>query len=391
MSDLALLLNALETTRLAGLEAVMATVVKVEGSAYRRPGARMVVPQLGGAVGTVSGGCLESDVTRKAWWLTMSGKPVIRSYTTGEDDDELEDAELSFGLGCNGTVHILFERLQPDSTSLVLTLLKQVQSTGRPAAIATVIFSDSDVAVGERVAIDSNGHVHTTTRQPALSTELESDLHQVLQLRASTTRRYMHDDGCSLEVLLEYLPAPRRLVIFGAGHDAAPLVSIAKLQGWHVSVVDARSHFARPERFVHADEVIVAPLDQPFSLKEQVNDALVVIMSHSYSQDRHWLDNVLHCAPLYIGQLGPRSRTERLLAEMDASIMTRPAFQTLHYPVGLDIGGDTPESVALSISSEMNAFLNRRQGGMLKHRVLSIHTSEPLQASSLTTRHLRSA
>lgn len=390
MSDLTLLLDALETTRSAGLEAVMATVVKVEGSAYRRPGARMVVPQLGGAVGTVSGGCLESDVTRKAWWLTMSGKPVIRSYTTGEDDDELEDAELSFGLGCNGTVHILFERLQPDTPSLVLTLLKQVQSSGQPAALATVIFSDFGGDVGERVAIDCNGQLHTTTVEPELAAELELDLYQVLQSGTSITRRYIRD-GRSLEVLLEYLPAPRRLVIFGAGHDAVPLVSIAKLQGWHVSVVDARSHFARPERFPHADQVMVAPLDQPFSLKEHVTGALVVIMSHSYSQDRHWLEQVLQCTTLYIGQLGPRSRTERLLAEMNASVMTAPAFQTLHYPVGLDIGGDTPESVALSISSEMNAFLNRRQGGMLKHRALSIHANEAPQDTALNTRQQRSA
>lgn len=390
MSDLALLLNALETTRSAGLEAVLATVVKVEGSAYRRPGARMVVPPLGGAVGTVSGGCLESDVTRKAWWLTMSGKPVIRSYTTGEDDDEMEDAELSFGLGCNGTVHILFERLQPDSPSLVLTVLKQVQSSGRPAAIATVIFSDLSSDVGERVAIDSNGRLHSTVAEPEWAAELEFDLYQVLESGASSTRHYVRG-GRSLEVMLEYLPAPRRLVIFGAGHDATPMVSIAKLQGWQVSVVDARSHFARPERFTYADEVIVAPLDRPFSLREQVNGALVVIMSHSYSQDRHWLENVLQCAPLYIGQLGPRSRTERLLAEMDVSVMTCPAFQTLHYPVGLDIGGDTPQSVALSISSEMNAFLNRRQGGMLRHRVLSIHAGEAPSETTLNTRQQRSA
>lgn len=390
MSDLALLLNALETTRSAGLEAVLATVVKVEGSAYRRPGARMVVPQLGGAVGTVSGGCLESDVTRKAWWLTMSGKPVIRSYTTGEDDDEMEDAELSFGLGCNGTVHILFERVQPDTPSLVLSLLNQVQSSGRPAAMATVIFSDISSDIGERVAIDGNGRLHTTTVEPELAAELEFDLYQVLESRTSSSRHYVRG-GRSLEVLLEYLPAPRRLVIFGAGHDAAPLVSIAKLQGWQVSVVDARSHFARAERFTNADEVIVAPLDQPFSLQQQVNGAVVVIMSHSYSQDRHWLESVLQCTPLYIGQLGPRSRTERLLAEMDANVMSNPAFQTLHYPVGLDIGGDTPESVALSISSEMNAFLNRRQGGMLKHRALSIHASEPLQNTALNTLHQLSA
>lgn len=375
MNDLSRLLDALSLAQADGQDAVIATVVKVEGSAYRRPGARMVIPQLGSATGTVSGGCLESDVSKKAWWLTAAGNPVIRTYSTGEDDDELEDAELSFGLGCNGTVHILFERVSAQKPSLLINVLQQVQSASRPAALATVIASEDkrQVAVGERVALSADGKLQTEMHDRLLSQTIATDLQAVLDTEKSAIRCY---DGGSIQVLLEYIPAPRRLVIFGAGHDAVPLVNMARLQGWHTTVIDARTHFARAERFPDADQVSALPLESHSGLAAMVNDAAVVVMTHSYTQDRHWLAQVLELNPRYIGQLGPRSRTERLLDEMSSEVRQQSAFATLHYPVGLDLGGDTPASVALSILAEINAVLNQRQGGMLKHRTASIHAAD---------------
>ncbi len=381
MNDLSRLLEALSLAHTDGQDAVIATVVKVEGSAYRRPGARMVIPQLGGATGTVSGGCLESDVSKKAWWLTASGKPVIRTYSTGEDDDDLEDAELSFGLGCNGTVHILFERVSAQTPSLAIKVLKQVQASARPAALATVIGSESEqpTALGERVALDADGKLELQMHDRLLAQTIAADLQTVMDAEKSAIRSYEGHSG-PIQVLLEYIPAPRRLVIFGAGHDAVPLVNMAHLQGWHTTVIDARTHFARPERFPDADQVSALPL-QPFAgMQALVDDAAVVVMTHSYTQDRHWLGQVLALQPRYIGQLGPRSRTERLLDEMSSEVRQLPAFATLHYPVGLDLGGDTPASVALSILAEINAVLNRRSGGMLKHREASIHAADVMMA-----------
>jgi len=377
MNDLSRLLDALSEAQVDGQDAVIASVVKVEGSAYRRPGARMVIPQIGSATGTVSGGCLESDVSKKAWWLTAAGKPVIRTYSTGEDDDELEDAELSFGLGCNGTVHILFERASAQTPSLAVSVLQQVQATSRHAALATVIFSDHErsVAVGERAAIRADGQLEVQLRDRALGEQVAEDLQAVLDAGKSAIHSYPVVGG-SAQLLLEYIPAPRRLVIFGAGHDAVPLVSMARLQGWHTTVIDSRTHFARPERFPDADDVLALPL-QPFAgMQALIDDAAVVVMTHSLSQDRHWLGQVLGLQPRYIGQLGPRSRTERLLDEISDNPRQSPIFTHLHYPVGLDLGGDTPHSVALSILAEINAVLNQRQGGMLKHREASIHAAD---------------
>ncbi|TDV63413.1 XdhC family protein [Pseudomonas sp. LP_7_YM] len=379
MNDLSTLLGALDQAQRGQQEVVIATVVKVEGSAYRRPGARMVIAPLGEATGTVSGGCLENDVSKKAWWLTANGKPTIRTYSTGEDDDDLEEAELSFGLGCNGTVHILFERVDPQADSLVLNLLRQVKASGEGAAMATVIGSPDErqVAVGERVALGpsmpgGSSESRVQMRERWLARMITDDLHAVLEGRRSATRSY-EGTGGDIEVLLEYIPAPRRLVIFGAGHDASPLVSMARLQSWHVTLIDARPHFARAARFPDADRVLAVPLQPLPELAAMVADAAVVVMTHSLTQDRHWLGQVLQCAPAYIGQLGPRSRTERLLDELPSQEREAPALSRLHYPVGLDLGGDTPDSVALSILAEINAVINGRNGSMLKFREASIH------------------
>ena len=389
MNDLPRLLDALSLAQTDGQQAVIATVVKVEGSAYRRPGARMVIPQVGNATGTVSGGCLESDVSKKAWWLTATGKPAMRTYSTGEDDDELEDAELSFGLGCNGTVHILFERTCAAKPSLAVQVLQWVQTHSRPAALATVIAStvETQVAIGDRVAISGGDQRaadlwRATLADRGLSQAISADLQAILHNEKSAIGHYDVGGG-AVEVLLEYVAAPRRLVIFGAGHDAVPLVSMARLQGWHTTVIDARSHFARAERFIDADQVLTLPLQPYAGMQALIDDAAVVVMTHSLSQDRHWLSQVLDLNPRYVGQLGPRSRTERLLDEMAEQARELPAFAKLHFPVGLDLGGDTPHSVALSILAEINAVLNQRQGGMLKYRQASIHAADALMPGLL--------
>jgi len=154
LSGISALLDAVRTLERDNGQAVLATVVKVEGSAYRRPGARMLIPLYGGTVGTISGGCLESEVAKKAWWLTDSGEAVVRRYSTAtQDDDDDQDAALTFGLGCNGTVHVLLERHSAEKPLAVLGLLRQVRESGQAGAVATVIgsYRNARVRVGERL------------------------------------------------------------------------------------------------------------------------------------------------------------------------------------------------------------------------------------------------
>lgn len=380
MSGLNTLLDALLAEREAGREAVLATVVKVEGSAYRRPGARMLVSRFGRPEGTISGGCLEAEVAKKAWWLTEAG-PALRSYSTAEADDASEEA-LSFGLGCNGKVHVLFERLPAGPCALVDALLS-VRDRQQPAAIATVIVSSGAAAprLGERLCLMPGQEAAGELLRSVLVEQISADLQQTL-LRGKSSRGLYPNGLGEVEVLLEYLPPVRRLVIFGAGHDAQPLVRMAKLLGWHVTVIDGRAHFARAERFAEADQVLVGDVEQPFDYHELVRGAAVAVMTHSLVQDAHWLQGVLHSEPCYVGQLGPRERTERLLAGIHEQLAKPqdelPGLECLHYPIGLDLGGDTPECVAMAVLAEIQAVLNGRNGGSLRFRSASIHDSDPV-------------
>ncbi|MHC6225728.1 XdhC family protein [Pseudomonas sp. X10] len=375
MSEICRLLAALETLARDAEEGVMATVVKVQGSAYRRPGARMLIARHGGTVGTVSGGCLEGELARRAWWLTESGQPVVRTYRTGiKDGDADEEEALAFGLGCNGTVQILLERVRTGEPYLPAQLLQHVRSTRSAAVLATVIDGQLDgFGLGQRAGLDPRGVDLPPGLPVALAEQLDSDLHTILAQRRSASQHYQLR-GQACEVLFEYLAPPRRLVLFGAGHDAQPLARMAAQQGWLVSVIDARRHFARPERFPEADQVLHLDLAQPSSLEALLDGAAVVVMSHSLSQDRHWLAQALRHRSAYIGQLGPRDRTERLLAEIAAPA---DALQRLHYPMGLDIGAEAPEAVALSVLAEITGYFNGRDGRPLKQRNAPIHEALP--------------
>lgn len=387
MSGMNALLEALAAAERSADEAVLATVVKVEGSAYRRPGARMLVPSYGRTVGSISGGCLEADVAKKAWWLTDSGEPLVRRYSTGaseEEDDE--DAALTFGLGCNGTVYVLLERHGGKHPATVVELLSQVRDSQLPGAAATVIatYPRAPVRVGERLLLAPDGRFSGTLREARLDARVRHDLAATLAQGQSALRVYAGPRG-EVEVFFEYVAPPRRLVVFGAGHDAQPLVRLAKLLEWRVTVIDGRAHFARAERFPEADAVLVAEPQRSPALAALTAGAAVVVMTHSYSQDRQWLDAVLQGAPSYIGQLGPRERTERLLGEIRSQRAALPALAALHYPMGLDLGGDTAESVAMAILAEITAVLNQRSGGMLRQRAAPIHPPSTVIHECLAT------
>ena len=406
MSQLAALLNAIEQAQHKQDDAVMATVVQVEGSAYRRPGARMLIWSHGQPVGTISGGCLEGEACKKAQWLTRHGQPALQRYTTGHADfyadtqDADDDEAFTFGLGCNGTVSVLFERLNSPAMQAVSQLLQQVQTSQRAGIIATVISAQPnthnengfqpDLQLGDRLLLDPQQHELSWYTQS--STPIDSNLHQALHndvIFTLTRQKSLHQTYQTalgtINVFIEYVAPPNRLVIFGAGHDTQPLVSMAKMQGWHVSVIDSRPHFARKQRFMDADDVRCIDLkDMDLKSTSTLNyltsltkGAAVAIMSHSLAQDRHWLKHMLLNPPRYIGQLGPRYRTERLINEIQQTLSEplhiQQGLEVLHYPIGLDIGGDTPEAIALAIMAEMTATMNQRSGKMLKQRELSIH------------------
>ncbi len=249
-------------------------------------------------------------------WLTEPG-PTLRSYSTGVEDTSDEE-ELNFGLGCNGTVHVLFECLSDRGVSGLSNTFVQDFKTQSPAAIATVIAGQagSQLAIGDRLitkpGLAAEGkRLHTT-----LAEQIRQDLLLTLGQGGSNLCRYLSEEH-QIEIFLEYVPPTRRLVVFGVGSDAQPLVRMAKTVGWHVSVVDGRARFARAERFPEADCVLVSDIEHHFALGELVRGAAVAVMTHSLVQYLRWLEGALQNKPSYVGQLGLRERTERLLVRTE--------------------------------------------------------------------------
>ena len=362
--------HAIHTALATGEDAILATVVKVEDSAYRRPGARMLVCADGQHSGTVSGGCLESQIVRKAWWLTSGGTPVVCRYDTSAG----EDAAWAFGLGCNGAVHILLEHVRKGAAQL--DWMQHIADQHKPGACAVIIARSSvtNIDVGQRLFIYPDASKQGELADPTLSKQIFTHLADALALGKSALRSYCVGEG-EIEVFLEVLNPPLDLVIFGAGHDAVPLATMAKRLGWRVTVADSRAHFARRSRFADADRVSVIDLQDALPGAGVTRDSMVVLMTHSYEQDQRLLAQLLEMEPRYIGQLGPRSRTDRMLGEIGARGKAAALQQrgVLHYPVGLDIGADTPEEVALAILAEIKAAASGYPGGMLNQRAGPIH------------------
>ena len=344
---------------------VLVTVVKTLGSSYRRPGARLLLTGDGQRAGSISGGCLEDDVIKKAWWLSEKG-PVVRRYDTTPDGEigPSGDRTQGFGLGCNGIVYLLLERVNGqigDDTSL--DVLARVHATRRPAFVASVL--DPAAAAGTTFVKES-GAWRSTSANEELRTRLEAAAAGV-----SSSGVMRLDSG--EEVFLETLAPPVRLLIFGAGDDAVPLTETGRQLGWYVSVFDGRAHYARREKFPRAHAVTVRDSNSSLNDLQIDSRTVAVVMTHSYSQDLNFVSALAKEPLAYLGVLGPRNRTMQILNDAQVELADLPF---LHAPVGLDIGADGPEQVALSIVAEIQAAMNGRDGGPLRVQTGSIHSRE---------------
>jgi xanthine/CO dehydrogenase XdhC/CoxF family maturation factor len=355
----------------AGEVLAMATVMKVRGSAYRRPGARMLMTADGRTAGMVSGGCLENDVRERARGVMETGKPTLVTY----DSTAPEDIVFGLGLGCNGIVQVLIEPLTAGDESSVLAFLAACVARRQMGRIATVFHSDS-APLGARVLRWPDGHVTSNCGDPEVVEALIEALH-ANAARRNVLRGVALPAGGNAGVLIETVAPPVPLTIFGAGDDAIPLVQVAKLVGWHVTVIDARPAYAKRERFPAADAVLCL---RPEALAESPQvvfppESMVMIMTHQFAHDRELLRTLVPGASRYIGILGPKSRTQRLLGELtdEGVTFSDEALARLHGPAGLDVGAETPEEIALSILGEMQAVLAQRHGGALRDRNAPIH------------------
>lgn len=394
MHELTAIIKAYRESIVANAQVVLATVVRTRGSVYRRAGARMLVSldERGEctATGAISGGCLERDVCERALRVAATGEPVVITY----DNTASEDIVWGLGLGCDGVVEVLLESLNNCGGENLMLFLAACLERRTRGTMATVIRADvegtDEVAahIGARSMLGEDGSIvgHPICRA------LVEDLHAAAQTTTvdtvnsvSHTKSYDTSRG-EVEVFIESIEPPIPLVIFGAGADAVPVARLAQEVGLHVSIVDHRPAFATAERFPFADQIIIC---RPEAVPQEVTlDArtAAVVMTHSYEHDRELMKRLVASPARYIGMLGPKRRAERMLIELQAE----ESFEfddndlpRLHAPVGLDIGAETPEEIAVSIIAEVRACVAKRAGGSLKKRHAPIHDETGQRAADV--------
>jgi xanthine/CO dehydrogenase XdhC/CoxF family maturation factor len=369
MTDLERILPLWRKLEANGEDYVLATVVEVQGSSYRRPGACMLLTADGRHTGTVSGGCLEAEIARRAWWHTEHG-PTIQRYSTAE-----EDGDLPYGSGCGGVIFVLLER--SSTARPLLSALERAYELRIPIAVATVLEGEQ---IGHREFAGLPPGTSDLDSEAWEATQLSKHAHCALQALADDS----YERGTSMErgvsmgetetrAWANFRRARPGLWIFGAGDDAQPLLLLAKELSWFVAVSDGRSHLASRERFPQADELHVLPIKElsagqaacpPFTRLRPTDAG--VLMTHSFEQDATVIAFLLaRESPLaYIGVLGPQRRTRELLAQA-ARLLNLPAsviqaerwLAQLHAPTGLDLGAESPETIALSVLAEIQQCL----------------------------------
>jgi len=372
MTELQRLFIAYDQHRAAARPCALATVVEVLGSAYRRPGARMLVTEDGELTGAISGGCLEGDARQRARRAIFQGEPALVTYDTRDEDDPRH----GLGPGCQGVVRILLEPLDFTDADNPLEILRSFAQHPSPAVLATVFETDASglkAAVGQRVLLSETGVVRGT---PLLAAPLAEAARATLARRQPQILTIETDAG-PVRASLELLLPPLRLVVYGAGNDAQPLVHLAASLGWHITVVDGRPNLATAARFPEAAAVHIVPVRE---LETATPDPMAyhVLLSHNYAYDLTALQTLLDSPAPYIGLLGPRLKAQRLLDELDAfpATLVQRLRERLHSPIGLDLGSETPEEIALAIVAEIQAQHSGRQGRPLRERAGTVHVPE---------------
>lgn len=361
MKELKDIVKAYDLAQSEGKQTALATVVHVDGSSYRRAGARMLITDDGKLTGAISGGCLEGDAFRKARLAIAEQKPMLVTYDTTDEDD----AKFGVGLGCNGIIQILIEplRVENNPVSFFRSFLSK-----RERAVLVTVFNMADrhaIQYGTCMFIEKNGHVTGDIADKHFAEIVLSDSLDVLEHGKRPQKIYRKHE--EFTYFIELLEPEVSLVIAGAGNDAMPLVQIAKVLGWSVTLADGRANYNTAERFPLADRLIIA---RPEDVMRQItvdSRTVFMLMTHNYNYDMALLKELLPIDLPYIGVLGPKKRLLRMLEEIAGSTISEPFEpENVYGPAGLDIGSENAEEIAIAIIAEIQSVLNQRDPAPLK-------------------------
>jgi xanthine dehydrogenase accessory factor len=368
MKELNDIISAYDKAVAQNKKTALATVVRVEGSSYRRPGARMLVTEDGELTGAISGGCLEGDALRKARLAMFEQKNKLEIYETTDEGD----ARLGVQLGCNGVVYILFEPIKNEDPDNPINLLKRTVVKRKEAVVATVFSPGNNGQQTGTCCFLNDDDKILLGNYP----EIEAEAQTCLQEKKSVVKEY--DDRC---VLYQFIPPSIQLVLVGAGNDAQPLAELTYLLGWDTIIVDARPAYATRERFPKAGRICLLKTSEVLSAVDIDEQTAIVLMTHNYNYDLAALEQLIPVNCPFIGVLGPKKKLQKMLDDLtakgikiDGEIMNR-----IYGPVGLDIGAETSEEIALSILAEMKAVFSNRNAASLKEKIIEIHERSTLR------------
>ncbi|MGH2718041.1 MAG: XdhC family protein [Actinomycetota bacterium] len=400
-SEISDVLEAIETLHARGERMALATIVAVRGSTYRRPGARLLVPETGELIGNISGGCLEGDVQEVAQKVMgEGGQGTLVDFDLTADDE----AVWGWGLGCNGAVELFVE--PAEKAADVSADLRRALEEEREIIVVTVLEADQvdGVERGARLLVHPDGRRERGLGNPAADEAATEAALEAFRKGASIKREIAVGPGSDqadqagqavFTAFVEVLEPSPRLLICGAGHDAIPVVRYAAELGWRPYVIDDRDRFLTKERFPEATGFI--PLSRPVGAAEATGAdtrTFVLVMSHNYLRDKDYIRSYLGSDVAYIGSLGPRKRLDSVLTDLGKEGVEASAedLAKIYAPSGLDIGSEGPEEVAWAIMAEVIAVRAGRGAGFLRDRRGHIHkraespageasTSEPPEAA----------
>lgn len=361
------------------LQTALATVVLVEGSSYRRPGARMLITENGQLTGAISGGCLEGDALRKALMAMQEEKNKLVTYDTTDEDD----AKLGVQLGCNGIIHILIEPIQNNDPNNPIELLKQLSNQRQQAVIATLftLQNRSSHQPGTCILLTNKENKSINLPNHLIKNQLLIDAKEAFLNKSSIIKDYKVEET-NFTAFIEFIEPAIAIIIAGAGNDALPLVNIATILGWHVTVIDGRANYLTAQRFVNTTNIVAKPESALQQLKLD-NRTFAVLMTHNYNYDLAMLKGLLNTDIAYIGVLGPKKKLQRMLDDVavEGIKITKEQQHKIYGPVGLDVGAETAEEIALSITAEIKAVAAGKAGKSLRYKQTAIHAHLPVQKS----------
>ncbi len=373
MKQLLEIIKAYDAATKVGKASVLATVVHLEGSSYRRPGARMLVLEDGMMIGAISGGCLEGDALKKALLTFTEKKSRLVTYDTSDE----EDVNVGIQLGCEGVIQVLFEYIDSANVFNPIELLRKATAKRQQAVVVTLfdLTDKKNNQIGTCLVQEQNGTIAEAMQQSALKELIKQDVNEAILNGQSAIINYASTD-IICNAFIECILPPISLVVVGAGNDAISIMQIATVLGWEVKVVDGRHTHAKTERFINACQVLVS---KPESVLQQVsidNRTCFVLMTHNYQYDLQMLKALLATQVHYIGVLGPKKKLVKMLdaLKQEGIILTEEMLARIYGPTGLDIGAETSEEIAVSIIAEIQAAFAGKEGTMLKWKQDQIHS-----------------